>query len=89
MSAMIIRTAFIGAVALVLSAASAGAQGQSQKQIVISKPVLKSMVANKPKSKTSLGAKIGMVKRKNANPVKQNGAAPTSVREVQILSGKK
>ena len=78
MSAMIIRIGCIGAVALVLSTGSASAQGQPQKQVVISKAVLKAMVANKGKSKAPLGAKAGIVRRKNvvASPV---NAAPTSV----------
>ena len=82
MSAMIIRTAFIGAVALFLSASSASAQGVQPKQVVISKATMKSMVAHKPKAKTQLGAKAGIVKRKNVVATKPQIAAPTSVQAV-------
>jgi hypothetical protein len=76
---MITRIVFIAATAIVLSASLAGAQGQQQKQVVISKAVMKSMVANKPKSKTQLGAKAGIVKRKNVVASKPLNVAPTSV----------
>ena len=80
---MIIRIAFIGAAAaLILSPSSAGAQGQTQKQVVISKAVLKSMVANKPKSKTPLGARAGIVRRLTVAAAKSGKEAPTSVREI-------
>lgn len=82
MSAMIIRTAFIGAVALFLSGGPASAQGQPQKQVVISKAVMKSMVANKRKSKAPLGARAGIVKRKNVVASPPANAAPTSVHAV-------
>lgn len=78
---MIIRIAVIGT-ALILSAGSAGAQGQPQKQVVISKAVLKSMVANKHKSKTPLGAKAGLVTRKTVSAPKPGNLPPTSVREI-------
>lgn len=79
---MINRIAFISAAALVLATSSAGAQGQSQKPVVVSKTVLKSMGANKPKSKTQLGAKAGIVRRKSVVASKPANAQPTSVREI-------
>ncbi|MEO5580905.1 MAG: hypothetical protein ABIR58_09610, partial [Gemmatimonadaceae bacterium] len=60
---MIIRIAFIGAATLVLSASSAKAQGRPPQQVVLSEAVMKSMVAHKPKSKTPLTARLGMVRR--------------------------
>ena len=83
MSAMIIRAALTGVVALVVSASAAGAQGQPQKQVVISKPVMKSMIAHKAKSKAPLGAKVGMVKRKSVVQTKPDNLPPTSVKAIQ------
>lgn len=83
---MIIRAAFIGVLALAFSAASASAQTKAPKQVVISKAVMKSMVANKPKSKAQLGARLGMVQRKSVVPTKQANLPPTSVREVPRVS---
>jgi hypothetical protein len=82
MSGMIIRIAFIGAAALFFSAASANAQGKAPKHVVISKAVMKSMVANKPKSKAPLGAKAGLVTRKSVLASKPLNGAPTSVHEI-------
>lgn len=83
---MTIRSAFIVAAALLLPASGASAQGQQQKQVDISRTVLKSMVANKPKSKKPLGAKIGIIQRASALPSKQGEAAPTSVSEIKRIS---
>ncbi|HUQ48375.1 MAG TPA: hypothetical protein VM053_09055 [Gemmatimonadaceae bacterium] len=88
MSAMIIRTAFIGAFALVVSAGAANAQGKATTQVVISKAVLKSMVANKKKSKAPLGARIGMVKRSSVVAAKPQNLPPTSVKGIPIARGK-
>lgn len=86
---MTIRAVFIGAIALVLSATSASAQGQPQKQVVISKAVLKSMVANKPKTKRPLGARAGIVRRASVVATKPENAAPTSVHAVGALPKQK
>lgn len=79
---MITRIGFICAAALICSAESASAQGQPQKQVAVSNAILKTMVANKPKSKAPLGAKVGMLKRKSVVAPKPRTAARTSVREV-------
>lgn len=83
---MTIRTAFIGAATLVLLASSANAQGRPPQQVVVSKAVMKSMVANKPKSKTPLAARIGMVRRSSVVATKPGNAAPTSVRQIKPSS---
>lgn len=85
---MTIRIAFIGAATLVLSASSAKAQGRPQ-QVVLSEAVMKSMVANKPKSKTPLTARLGMVRQSSVVATKPGQAAPTSVREISPTSKKK
>lgn len=82
---MTIRIAFLVA-ALFVSASGVSAQGQPQKQVVISKAVLKSMIANKPKSKKPLGARIGIVRRASAVPSRPDKAPPTSVREIKLIS---
>ena len=86
---MTIRTAFIGAVTLVLSASSGNAQGRPPKQVVLSEAVMKSMFANKPKSKTPLTARVGMVQRSGVVATKTGQAAPTSVRQISPTSKKK
>ncbi len=89
MSAMTIRIAFIGAVTLVLSASSAAAQGRPPQQVVVSDAAMKSIVANKPKSKTSLTARVGMVRRSAVVAAKSGREAPTSVREITPTARKK
>jgi len=86
---MTIRYASIAAVSLVLSASSATAQGRPPGRVVLSEAVMKSMIANKPKSKTPLAARVGMVGRSSVAPAKPGHAAPTSVREVSSTSKKK
>lgn len=83
------RIVFIAAVTLVLSSSTSSAQGQPQKQVVISKPVLKSMVANKPKSKSPLGARAGIVRRTNISSTKPMNPSPTSVRQIKPSSTRK
>ncbi|MDP9177012.1 MAG: hypothetical protein M3O61_04975 [Gemmatimonadota bacterium] len=83
---MTIRIAFIGAAALVLSASSASAQGRPPQEVVLSKAVMKSMVANKPKSKTPLTARVGMVRQSRVVATKPGQAAPTSVRAISPTS---
>ena len=80
---MTIRIAFIGAATLVLSASAAGAQGRPPQRVVHSEAVMKSMVANKPKSKTPLAARFGMVRKAGVVPTKVVQVAPTSVREIR------
>ncbi len=78
---MTMRIASIsGAVALVLSASTASAQAKTQ-QIILSKGVVKSMTANKTKSKTPLGERAGIVRKPSVEAGKSAPAAPTSVRE--------
>ena len=50
---------------------------------------MKSMIANKPKSKAPLTARLGMVRRSSVAATTQIQAAPTSVREINLTSKKK
>ena len=86
---MTIRIAFIAAATLVLAASSANAQARAPQRVVLSETVMKSMVANKPKSKASLAARIGMVRKSGLVATGSGQAAPTSVREVNPSSKKK
>jgi hypothetical protein len=86
---MTIRNLLIGAATLVLAASSASAQGRSPQKVVLSEAVMKSMAANKPKSKTPLTARVGMVRRSSVVATKPGQAAPTSVREISPASKKK
>ena len=79
---MTIRISFIGAVMLVLVASTASAQGKPAKQVVLPEAVVKSIAVNKPKSKTPLGARVGIVRRANVAPTKKSVGLPTSVREI-------
>lgn len=79
---MMIRITLIGAAALVLSAVSASAQGRPPQQVTLSEAVVKSIGANKPKSKTPLTARVGMVRRASVAARKPGKEAPTSVREI-------
>ncbi|HYN80174.1 MAG TPA: hypothetical protein VES88_01620 [Gemmatimonadaceae bacterium] len=83
---MTIRIAIIGAAVLVLSASSATAQGKPPQQVVLSKAVMKSMVASKPKSKIPLTARVGMVRQSRVLATKPAQGAPTSVREIKPAS---
>lgn len=82
MSAMTIRLAFIGAATLALLSSAANAQVRPAQQVVVSEAVMKSIVANKPKSKTPLTARVGMVRRSRVAATKAGQEAPTSVREI-------
>ncbi len=86
---MTIRIAFIGAATLVLSTSSADAQGRQPQQVVLSEAVMKSMVANKPKSKTPLTARLAMRRQSSVVATKPGQAAPTAVREISPTSKKK
>ena len=86
---MTIRIAILGAATLVLSASSASAQGRPPQQVVLSRAVMKSMVANKPKSKTPLTARVGMVRQSSVVATKPGQAAPTSVRQTSSTSKKR
>jgi len=80
---MIIRIALIGAVTLVLAASSAGSQGRPPQQVVLTEAAMKSMAASKPKSKTPLTSRVGIVRRSTAATAKAGNAGPTSVREIK------
>lgn len=86
---MTMRIAFIGAAMLVFSASSAAPQGRQPQQVVVSDAVMKAMVANKPKSKTPLTARLGLVRHASAVATKSGQAAPTSVREISSTPKKK
>ena len=79
---MIIRTIFIGLAAVVLPVSSANAQGRPQPKVVLSGAVLKSMAANKPKSKTPFTARLKLVPRSSILTTKPVQVAPTSVGEI-------
>jgi len=86
---MTIRIAFVGAAAFMLSSSSAASQVRPPQQVVLSEGVMKSMVANKPKMKTPLTAKVGMVRRSSIVAAKAGTAAPTSVGQISPTSNKK
>jgi len=86
---MTIRTAFIGAATLFLAASSASAQGRQPQKVVLSQAVMKSIAANKPKSKIPLTARVGMVRQSSVVATKPGQAAPTSVREISPAAKKK
>jgi hypothetical protein len=86
---MTIRAAFVGAASLILLASSGNAQGRPRERVVLSEAVMKSMIANKPKSKTPLAARVGMVRRSSVVPAKPGQSGPTSVQEVSPASRKK
>ena len=80
---MINRALFVGAAALLLSGTSLAAQGRQQKQVVIPKSVLKTMIASKPRTKAPLGARAGIVLRRNVVGTKPANAGPTSVKQIK------
>ena len=86
---MTMRTAFIGAVVLLISATSAHSQGQPKKDVVLSRGVLKSMTANKPKTKTPLGAKVGIGRKSNVVVTTSVQVAPTSVTAIGPVPAKR
>jgi hypothetical protein len=86
---MIIRIVFIGATAFLLSSSTAASQVRPPQQIVLSEGVMKSIVANKPKTKTPLTAKVGMVRRSSVPAAKSGSAAPTSVGQIGPAPTKK
>ena len=79
---MTIRIAFIGAATLVLSSSTVSAQRRPPQRVVLSEAVMKSMVANKPKSKAPLAARFGMVRWSAVVATKAGQVGPTSVREI-------
>ena len=79
---MTIRIAFIAVTTLVLFASSANAQARPPQRIVLSETVMKTMVANKPKAKTPLTARLGVVRRSAVVATKAGQVGPTSVREI-------
>jgi hypothetical protein len=86
---MTTRIAFIVVKTLIMSASSANAQGRPPQRVVLSQDVMKAMVANKPKSKASLTARLGMVRRSNVAATAPERAAATSVREIDLANKKR
>ena len=82
---MINRIAGIAVLALVFPAHSVRAQGHPQRQAVLTESVLKSMTAQKPKSKTSLSARVGMVRRSVTSGTARSPGVygPTAVRDIR------
>lgn len=82
---MITRILAVAALALVPGSSPASAQGRSPQQVVISPSVLKSLTAQKQKSKTPLTARVGMRRAPAATVVTSGSAhsAPTSVRAIR------
>jgi hypothetical protein len=78
------RIGFVIALALAASAQTALAQGRPQQQVVVAPSVLKSMTAQKPKSKTPLTARLGMMRRAPAatRAAPSTPLGPTAVRAV-------
>ena len=86
---MIIRFAFAGAAAFLVSSSTAAAQVRPPQQVVLSEAVMKSIVANKPRTKTPLTGKLGMVRRSTVIAAKSGPAAPTSVGQIIPTPAKK
>ena len=72
-------------VALLLGSGPASAQGRSPQQVVLSPSVLKSLTAQKQKSKIPLTARVGMRRAPASTVVTSASAhsAPTSVRAIR------
>jgi hypothetical protein len=84
---MRIPTTFIFIVSFGIAATTANAQTPAaKKDVVISKTVLKSLSANKPKSKKQLGEKAGIVRRTSTLAVNAAESAPTSVHQIKPKS---
>jgi hypothetical protein len=82
---MATRILAVTALALALGSIPASAQGRQQ-QIVLSPSVLKSLAAHKPKSKTPLTVRLGMLRRAPASTVAPSPSAhpaPTSVSRIR------
>jgi hypothetical protein len=82
---MITRILAAAVVALVLGSNPANAQGRSPQQVVLSPSVLKSLTAQKQKSKTPPMARVGM-RRAPASTLGTSASAhsaPTSVRAIR------
>ena len=81
----IIRILAAAGVALVLGSVPAPAQGRSAQQVVISPLVVKSLTAQKQKSKIPLTARVGMRRAPAATVVASESPnkAPTSVRAIR------
>lgn len=82
---MITRILAAAAAALVLGSSPASAQGRAPQQVVLSPPVLKSLTAQRQKSKTPLTARAG-IRRAPASTVVTSASAhsaPTSVRAIR------
>lgn len=86
---MITRIAVAAVVLLAVGASPLRAQGTApEKKVVISPTVLKSMTAQKPKSKTPLSARVGMKRAPTPAVVASRDTvppAPTSVRAVKKI----
>jgi uncharacterized protein YcfL len=81
---MITRILALAALALVVVSSPARAQGRSPQQVVLSPSVLKSLAAQKQKSKTPLTARVGM-RRASISAVSAAApahSAPATVRAI-------
>ncbi len=87
---MNIRIAFMVLGLTAIAAPKARAQGRPQQQVVLSESVLKAMIAQKPKTKTPLTARIAVMRQSAANgsTAKSTHAAPASVTEIRKTSRK-
>jgi hypothetical protein len=77
-----IRLALIGASALLLTTSSADAQGRAPQKAAAPDSVMKSTIAKNPKTKSTLSARFGLIRRTTTTtPAKPT--APTSVSEIK------
>jgi hypothetical protein len=81
---MITRILAAAAVALVLAPHQASAQGRPPQQVVLSPAALKSLTAQKQKSKTPLTARVGM-RRAPASTVVTSGLARSALTSVSAI----
>jgi hypothetical protein len=81
---MIIRILAAAAVALVLGSSPASAQGRSPEHVVLSPSVLKSLTAQKQKSKTPLTARVGM-RRAPRSTIVTAASAPSTATSVRAI----
>ena len=82
---MTIRFFLMISLSVALCAFPAHAQGRQPQQIVLSPSALKTLVAQKPKTKTSLNARLGVKRAPTSNVVTSPSAniKPTSVSQIK------
>jgi hypothetical protein len=82
---MTVRITVVAALVMAAVSSPLSAQGVTKQQVVVSPAVIKSITAQKPRSKTPMTARVGMKRAPtpaNAATRKTKPAAPTSVRSL-------